>query len=547
MITALEIENFKSFGKRQRIEIKPITLLFGPNSAGKSSIIQALCYLDEVLNRNNFDAHITQKGGEYVNLGGFRNIVHNHDISQSIKIKVEMSTEGMDVEDWPECSYEPLQWVSGDFGELFGQIFQKIKEANSVSVGIGVSYDPNFKQYHVSQYSVAYDGIELLTIDSLAYLNFSVASYSDDHPIMSSTLPDEDVVTMMDEFENLLQFIDWNDSSKLARYLSLQFSPVPDTARSTIDQFRYVMSFDGADSVLEKSAYAMLSYAMFAPAQIAKKVLNTTLHYIGPFRKKPERNYKYTESFQIEKEMSNATDWSSGIAAWDRLHHKKDDFIGKVSDWMSGSDPNRLNTGYSVHLRSYYQIDTDDPVILGLMSDDYLDDIEDVRHKISQLPEFKEVYIKDIHNGMKFTSYDVGEGITQLLPIVVGVLDLNRGILAIEQPELHIHPRIQVAVGDLLIEGIQKSDAKKKGDPKSLLIETHSEHLLYRLLKRIRQTSADELPPGVVGLNLDDLGVFYVKTGKDGSEILPLRVDETGEFYDQWPDGFFEERAEELF
>lgn len=36
MITAIEIENFKGFGERQRIELAPITLLFGANSAGKS-------------------------------------------------------------------------------------------------------------------------------------------------------------------------------------------------------------------------------------------------------------------------------------------------------------------------------------------------------------------------------------------------------------------------------------------------------------------------------------------------------------------------------
>ena len=44
-LTAIELENFKGIGPRQRVELKPITLLFGPNSAGKSTILQALHYV----------------------------------------------------------------------------------------------------------------------------------------------------------------------------------------------------------------------------------------------------------------------------------------------------------------------------------------------------------------------------------------------------------------------------------------------------------------------------------------------------------------------
>lgn len=55
IITALTIENFKGIREPVRIEFKPITLLFGANSAGKSTIIQAIHYLREILERKNFD------------------------------------------------------------------------------------------------------------------------------------------------------------------------------------------------------------------------------------------------------------------------------------------------------------------------------------------------------------------------------------------------------------------------------------------------------------------------------------------------------------
>jgi uncharacterized protein YuzE len=56
MITAIEIENFKGIGERVRVPLKPITLLFGANSSGKSSIIQALHYAREIFERGNFNA-----------------------------------------------------------------------------------------------------------------------------------------------------------------------------------------------------------------------------------------------------------------------------------------------------------------------------------------------------------------------------------------------------------------------------------------------------------------------------------------------------------
>ena len=70
---------------------------------------------------------------------------------------------------------------------------------------------------------------------------------------------------------------------------------------------------------------------------------------------------------------------------------------------------------------------------------------------------------------------------------------------------------------------------------------------MLRLLRRIRETTENEVPPGVIGLSPGDLSVIYVESGDGGVRFRPLRVDPEGEFIDRWPKGFFEERAEELF
>lgn len=86
-LSRLEIENFKGIGERQTIAFKPITLLFGPNSAGKSTILQALHYVREVLERRNPDPDQTIAGG-LIDLGGFKSLVHKHELDRAITIKL---------------------------------------------------------------------------------------------------------------------------------------------------------------------------------------------------------------------------------------------------------------------------------------------------------------------------------------------------------------------------------------------------------------------------------------------------------------------------
>lgn len=63
-LTSITIENFKGIGAPVTIPLRPITLLFGANSAGKSTVIQALQYAWEVLENRNADVHRTGLGDE---------------------------------------------------------------------------------------------------------------------------------------------------------------------------------------------------------------------------------------------------------------------------------------------------------------------------------------------------------------------------------------------------------------------------------------------------------------------------------------------------
>jgi predicted ATPase len=96
----------------------------------------------------------------------------------------------------------------------------------------------------------------------------------------------------------------------------------------------------------------------------------------------------------------------------------------------------------------------------------------------------------------------------------------------IEQPELHLHPRLQGDLADLFIETALKGEQQN-----TFLLETHSEALILRLLRRVRE--------GVI--KPDDIAILYVSAGDNGSTVKHIRIDEDGDFLDRWPNGFFEE------
>lgn len=167
-------------------------------------------------------------------------------------------------------------------------------------------------------------------------------------------------------------------------------------------------------------------------------------------------------------------------------------------------------------------------------------ELEIIQH-LQEFPDLIELVFRDEETLVEVSPKDIAIGITQLIPVIVAALNGDSALTFIEQPELHNHPAIEVSLGDLFISSIsQRND-------RCFILETHGEHLILRLLRRIRETAADELPSGANRLNPGDIAVYHVKRVSGELTIQHIRVDETGEFIDKWPSGFFEERGKELF
>ena len=135
---------------------------------------------------------------------------------------------------------------------------------------------------------------------------------------------------------------------------------------------------------------------------------------------------------------------------------------------------------------------------------------------------------------------NMGIGFSQMMPLVASAFGSENSLIAIEQPELHVHPALQTELADLFIQS-----AKERGN--RFLIETHSEHLILRVMRRIRETTRNSLPNGKHPIKPEDVAVLYVQPGENGSTVQELRIDDQGRFLDNWPQGFFEERLDEMF
>lgn len=152
------------------------------------------------------------------------------------------------------------------------------------------------------------------------------------------------------------------------------------------------------------------------------------------------------------------------------------------------------------------------------------------------------IYLID-RAGRELRFSEVGTGFSQILPILTH-LGISSNYL-IRQPEVHLHPRMQSRVADCIVSSVTKDREEKYTG--NIVLETHSEHIVLRFLRRIRDSYKDPLLHTSLTLYPHELALIYVKPEGDKSRVFLVRVDSFGEFIDGWPEGFFDDRDEDLW
>jgi hypothetical protein len=557
-LSRIGIENFKGIGTAQIVGLKPITLLFGPNSAGKSTILQTLHYVREILERRNADADQTIAGG-LIDLGGFATLVHGHDLSRTIVIKLVLDgVDGYGAERLPlnsgasltaaEFENLPIRYLVGENTDL-----KDYAVVQSVGVSLSISWSDLLAGAYVSAITVMIDGEPVATVTSPAQTGQAIlSSFNFDHPLFqryrdadAPTDPEDELPgrPLADEILDLSRQMSVGGDVPLPDYrvgVQTFLGALPDLSRPMVSDLRdpEVKEFElESRTPRVRGLNVLLDELIVGPLRLVRDYLSA-MTYIGPLREIPSRKYRPRLS-------PDESRWALGLAAWDLLYtDPSGKLLDAVNAWLGGED--RLKTGYRLERFQFKEVPV--PGRFHLLFERGLseDDLGELQELYATLGARSEIALRDFEKGIIVAPGDVGVGISQMIPVIVGCLRGQQGILAIEQPELHVHPAIQVGMGDLFIHAVQPSDSIV-GSCKTLLVETHSEHIMLRLLRRIRETTENEVPPGMIGLSPGDLSVIYVESGDGGVRFRPLRVDPEGEFIDRWPKGFFEERAEELF
>lgn len=124
---------------------------------------------------------------------------------------------------------------------------------------------------------------------------------------------------------------------------------------------------------------------------------------------------------------------------------------------------------------------------------------------------------------------DVGFGVSQILPVITLCYYAPEGsTLIIEQPEIHLHPKVQAGLADVFIDAIEKKNIR-------IILESHSEHLLRRLQRRIAEEK----------FSSDSSALYFCEATKGESVLKQLEIDLYGNILN-WPQGFFGDEMAEL-
>jgi hypothetical protein len=575
----MELNHFKAFKDARNIKQKPITLVFGPNSSGKSSLLHSLLFFNQVMTENELDFRHPKLTGNSVDLGGYRNLVYGKDPdSNPIRYEFGFKTSEFN-EDHTEYIPIRCEIVYSDVSDTLEAKYQNLSGL------LDPESEPTRKVPdgpHASRLSVTIGDETLLQIRQFQGNFFKFDQFNLDHPVFQ------------DHLKHIAESISWNPGkddttiSILKNYIELIFDKygiswfgyLPYYDETSSDPFNYpfgnpTVQFDGS----EESPEPFIQDAMESRLSDITASLNTflakifkILHlhlkpiegmaYLGPIRTIPDRYF----AFGFEK---NGEWHASGGEAWDILKEEKD-IREKVNKWLGNEK--FLKTPYKLQKRVFHSLaDIKEEIELGFhrvnneLSGDYEEDASDLLERIkgtyaidteeytrdllrdilsnASVTHFDDLLLRDVKQGITVGHRDVGVGITQILPVLAYSMAFRNRLICIEQPEIHIHPALQAELGDVFIETALGENQN------SFILETHSEHLILRILRRIRECSEGDAdyPENLPKIRPEDVSVLYVEPGAEGSTITELPITSDGDFSVQWPDGFFTERAKELF
>jgi len=444
MLTELSIKNFKAWRDTGKIRLAPITVFFGSNSAGKTSILQFLLMLRQTA--ESPDRHRVLHPGDKntpVELGTYRDLVFDHDLSNGIEFALVWKLPE------PMIVRDPLKKEDSTTGS-------RIRfEAKVSSDAKGAS-----QQVQRFKYSLE-NGSSLLSVEMT--------------PAGSSTSKYD------------LRTSGYDLLRKVQRVWKL---PPP---------IRFYAFPDEVGAYYQNAGFTS-DLALELEKQVKR------LQYLGPLREYPARSYVWSG------EVPEHVGWRGERAV----------------EAMLAAASRSIGPGFKKRVQPFHAVVAKWLKDLGLLQSFEV-------HQIAAHRKEYEVMVRAGNTKESVNLPDVGFGVSQVLPVVVQCFYANpHTTVILEQPEIHLHPRVQSALADLFIEAIQ---SREGGADRSiqLVVESHSEHFLRRLQTRVAE---NKVKP-------EDVALYFCRTGSDGAVLEPLEVNIFGDIQN-WPADFFGDEMGEL-
>jgi predicted ATPase len=226
-----------------------------------------------------------------------------------------------------------------------------------------------------------------------------------------------------------------------------------------------------------------------------------SLSYLGPLRNHPQRIYQWSGDTPLSVGQMGENTIAAILAAQ--------------------NEKRMLNRGPKQGRQEFTAF------IAGWLKD--LGVIHDFSVKpVAQGRKEYEVLVKTHAKASEVKITDVGFGVSQVLPALVQAFYCPpHSTVWMEQPEIHLHPQVQAELADVFISAIQ---ARENGKERhiQLIVESHSEHFLNRLQRRVAE--------GVVAP--ENVAIYFCRRAGSATELEPLRLNLYGEI-ENWPEHFF--------
>lgn len=444
MLKQLRIKNFKGWKDTGSIRMAPITLFFGANSSGKSSIGQFLMMLKQTVESPDRKA-VFYPGGKNsaVQLGSYQEMVFHRDPSNKIAFDYRWSlSENLKLKD-----------------PLSGEIFSGDDLDFSAEVELS---DATKHLLQVLQFKY-----RLLNNDALS-LSIELSRKSDKREYVASA-----------------------ERYSLARK-KMRAWALKDVVRFYGFPDEIIAYYQNADFVQDLN--------------LAQEKLFSSIFYLGPLRRKTERLY-----------------------TWGGITPESVGFEGEntIAAILAGRD-RKISLGYKRPAKPLEEIIALKLKEMGLIEEFKVNPIS------AQRQEY-EVKVRTKGSRDWVDLPDVGFGISQVLPVLVQCFYAPAGsIILMEQPEIHLHPNAQSVLADVMIDVI---NSRENGADRNiqLVIETHSEHFLRRLQRRIAE---DAVPQKKVS-------AYFSNIAKTPATLEPLQIDIFGNIQN-WPENFFGDEMSDI-